>query len=106
MRSKAIMIVPLLSASGIRVKIIEGMALGKAIVSTKIGAEGLDVVQGEHIMLAETGQECADAISQLINNPEKLKQLGASARKLVETTFENNRISQKLEKFYKELIGE
>jgi glycosyltransferase involved in cell wall biosynthesis len=106
MRSKAIMIVPLLSASGIRVKIIEGMALGKAIVSTKIGAEGLDVVQDEHIMLAESGQECADAISQLINDPEKLKQIGASARKLVETTFDNNRISQKLEKFYKELIGE
>lgn len=106
MRSKAIMIVPLLSASGIRVKIIEGMALGKAIVSTKIGAEGLDVEHGKHIMIGENADDCRQAIAELISNPEKIKKMGDAARDLVERTFENNQISQKLENFYNQLIGE
>ena len=106
MRSKAIMVVPLLSASGIRVKIIEGMALGKAIVSTKIGAEGLDVEHGKHIMVGENAAECRESISKLVDNPDHLKEMGRSARKLVEKTFENNHISQKLENFYNQLIGE
>ena len=106
MRSKTIMVVPLLSASGIRVKIIEGMALGKAIVSTKVGAEGLDVEHGKHIMVGENAAECREFISKLVDNPDHIKEMGRSARKLVEKTFENNHISQKLEKFYNQLIGE
>lgn len=106
MRSKAIMIVPLLSASGIRVKIIEGMALGKAIVSTKIGAEGLDVEHGKHIMIGENAQECRESIAQLASNPDRVKEIGSAARALVERTFSNQHISQKLEEFYKQLIKE
>ena len=57
MLSKDIMIVPLLSGSGIRIKIIEGMALGKTIITTSIGAEGLDINDGVNILIANTPQE-------------------------------------------------
>lgn len=106
MKSKSIMIVPLLSASGIRVKIIEGMALGKAIVSTKIGAEGLDVEHEEHIMVAATPQEYIDSVAKLIENESLISTMGMAARAMVEKTFDNHRISQKLEAFYNQLIGE
>jgi len=103
MQSKAIMIVPLLSGGGIRVKIIEGLALGKAIVSTSIGAEGIDCTHGKEIMIANTPAEWAKAISRLLANPEKIPELGAHGRAHVETHFDNDVITNNLVNFYKEL---
>jgi polysaccharide biosynthesis protein PslH len=103
-RSKAIMVVPLLSAGGIRVKIIEGMALGKAIISTKVGAEGIDCKHGKNIHLANNKAEFVTAISELINSPEKVHEMGIEARKLVEDHFDNRKITSKLVEFYQSLI--
>ena len=58
-----IMLVPLLSAGGIRVKIIEGMALGKVIISTRIGAEGIDYKDGVNLIIANTALEFRDKIN-------------------------------------------
>lgn len=104
MQSKAIMIVPLLSGSGIRIKIIEGMALGKAIVSSEIGAEGIKYTNAKNILIANTVEDYLEAISQCIDSLDLTKRIGGEARKLVFTEHNNEKIISKLIKFYQEIL--
>jgi glycosyltransferase involved in cell wall biosynthesis len=104
MESKAIMVVPLLSGSGMRIKIIEGMALRKSIVSTNIGAEGIGVSHEENILIADTPENFTAGIESLLNNFDKFEALGRNAEKFVEENYDNLSISKALTGFYKELI--
>jgi len=104
MNSKAIMIVPLTSGGGMRVKIIEGMALGKTIVSTAIGAEGIAFENEKNIVIANTPEEFKKAIDKCITDKNFSDTIGANARKLVEQKYDNFVISTKLSDFYKGLI--
>jgi glycosyltransferase involved in cell wall biosynthesis len=100
MKSYDVMVVPLLSASGIRIKIIEGMALGKAIITTSVGAEGISYTDGKNILIANTPKEFQNKIQFLSENPEEIKKIGEEARKLVESEFDNVKIIEKLIQFY------
>lgn len=102
-RSKAIMIVPLLSAGGIRVKIIEGLALGRAVISTTLGAEGLDCTNGKNIMLADRADEWIDAVGKLISDDATLNSIAEKGREHALAHFDNSAITQSLVNFYKEL---
>jgi len=82
--SKSALVVPLLSGSGIRIKIIEAMAAGKAVISTSIGAEGINVTNKENIVIADTPQAFAKAILWLNKNPEIQKQIGENAAQLIQ----------------------
>ncbi len=104
MSGKAVMIVPLLSGSGMRIKIIEGMAMGKSIVSTSIGAEGIAVTQNEDIILADDPQKFTGGIESLLDNFDKFEAIGRNAVKFVEKNYDNLSISKALIAFYKELI--
>jgi glycosyltransferase involved in cell wall biosynthesis len=73
MADKPIMVVPLLSGSGMRVKIIQGMAAGKVILSTAIGAEGIDATDQKNILIANTPGELARAVDFCMENPDKLQ---------------------------------
>jgi polysaccharide biosynthesis protein PslH len=106
MESKKIMIVPLLSAGGIRVKIIEGLALQKPVISTSLGAEGLECVHRENIFLADSPEQWLDAIGELINNPNRMAEMGEAGRSHVRTYFDIAGISKTLVNFYKELRRE
>jgi glycosyltransferase involved in cell wall biosynthesis len=103
MCSKAIMVVPLLSAGGIRVKIIEGLALGKAVISTTLGAEGLDCTDRKNIMLADRPDEWIQALDELLSDPQLLYNLRHEGRKHASIHFDNNQITNQLVNFYKEL---
>lgn len=103
MKEHGIMIVPLLSAGGIRVKIIEGMALGVPIVSTTIGAEGIGCIHNENILIANTPKEFADAIERLMSSPELGKRIAENARKLVEEQFDNAMLTKNLLTFFEML---
>jgi glycosyltransferase involved in cell wall biosynthesis len=103
MLSKDIMIVPLLSGSGVRIKIIEGMALGKVIISTSIGAEGLDVVDGEDLFIADTPEQYIEAIKQCMSSLEKMKNMAENARKYVESHHHDVTIAHEIIKFYNSL---
>lgn len=100
-----IMIVPLLSGSGIRIKIIEGMAAGKPVLSTLIGAEGIDCTHGKNILIANAPCEFIDMISLCINDMDRCMKVGEEARKLIESTYDRRLIIRKLITFYKELAG-
>jgi glycosyltransferase involved in cell wall biosynthesis len=102
--SASVMIVPLRSGGGMRVKIIEGMALGKAIISTSIGAEGIAYTDGENILIADTADEFVTAISRCCSDKTYTEKLGLNARKLIEEKYDNKIITEKLSAFYHKLI--
>jgi len=79
-----VVVVPLLSGSGTRVKIIEAWAAGRAVVSTSIGAEGLPAVNGQHLMLADTPEAFAQAVTALLESPDERRRLGQAGRLLYE----------------------
>lgn len=84
MHQHGIMIVPIQAGSGIRIKTLEAMALGVPIVSTSVGAQGLDVEHGRELMLADQPHEFAHAIAHLLGNPTIAQQQVSAARTYVE----------------------
>jgi len=93
-----IMVAPLLSGSGMRIKIMEGLALGKPIITTTIGAEGIEITNKENILIANTPEEMIQTIEFCVKNVEKCQKIGENARKLIETKYSQEIIT-------KELIG-
>jgi polysaccharide biosynthesis protein PslH len=98
----AVMIAPLFSGSGMRVKIIEGMALGKTIVTTSIGAEGIDVVSGKNILIEDNEQDFLKRIDQVLTNRSFFDSIGQEAFEFVKNRYDNHQISGSLAKFYEQ----
>ena len=82
-----VFVVPLRIGGGTRLKIFEAMAMEKAIVTTSIGAEGLPVRDGEHLLIADTAAEFAAAVCRLLRDPQYAAALGARAAELVRSRF-------------------
>ena len=99
-----VMIVPLLTGSGIRIKILEAMAMGKTIISTRIGAGGLEAVHGEHLFLADTPAEYVSILENLQTRQDHLQIMGQKARQFVTENFDILALSEKLISFYKEQL--
>lgn len=97
-----IMAVPLLTGSGIRIKILEGMALGKCVITTSIGAEGIPVTNGENILIANDGPSFANCLKKLIKDRSMAAKISNNARKFIQENFDNFVISQRLRDFYKQ----
>ena len=103
--SKSIMIVPLLSGGGMRVKIVEGMAMQKCIISTSLGAEGIQYTNGENILIADTRAEFFNAIKRCIADEEFCQNIGLNARRMIETQHDIHAISVNLVTFYHRVLG-
>jgi glycosyltransferase involved in cell wall biosynthesis len=103
MKKYDVMIVPILSAGGIRVKIIEGMALGKTIVSTKMGAEGLNYNNNQNILIANNPEEFTNVSIELSKNRNKILAIGENARIHVLENYDQNLISKKLINFFESI---
>ncbi|MGZ3883177.1 MAG: glycosyltransferase family 4 protein, partial [Bacteroidia bacterium] len=99
-----VMLVPLLSGSGLRIKIIEGMAYGKAIVSTSIGAEGIPVTHGKNILTADDAEQFSKAVISLLTDDALRKKLEKGALELACEEFDNKKVVQKLVEFYKSVL--
>ncbi len=104
MNSKSIMIVPLNSGSGMRIKIIEGMALGKPIVTTKIGTEGISTTSGKNIIIAADKVEFVKAVSELIENRDFFESISRNAIEYIHDNFDNLTSAGALIEFYKQHI--
>ena len=102
--SKSIMVVPLLSGGGMRVKIVEGMAMKKCIISTSLGAEGINFEDGVNILIANNRQEFYDAIIRCISDEDYCKSIGEKARELVEDQYDMNTVTKNLVEFYKSVV--
>ncbi len=91
LRDKAILAVPLRAGSGIRVKILEAMAAGKVVVSTRVGMQGIEVTNGVEALLADTPADFAEAVVSLYQNPEKAQQTADAGRAFVTQNFDRRR---------------
>jgi glycosyltransferase involved in cell wall biosynthesis len=102
--SKSIMVVPLNSGSGMRIKIIEGMALGKPIVTSIIGTEGISTTSGKNIIIAEDKQGFIEAISRLIEDRDFFDNISKNAIEYIHENFDNLASAGALIEFYKQHI--
>ena len=98
-------IVPLFSGSGMRIKIIESMALGKTVITTMIGAEGIQYTEFEDIIIADNEPKMVENICRLFKHPEEAEAIGLNARRLIEEVYDNKKIINRLEIFYKEIMS-
>jgi glycosyltransferase involved in cell wall biosynthesis len=105
MQKRQVMLVPLFSAGGMRVKIIEGMAMGRTIISTPIGAEGINYTDGKDVLLARTATEFVERILGLIDRPESVRAIGLAAHALVRDQYAEESIACDLIAFYQRLLG-
>lgn len=103
-QSKSILIAPLFSGSGIRIKIIESMALAKAVISTSIGAEGINYTHNKNILIANTAEEFASAIEMLYADSETTRKIGLAARNLILEEHNTPKIIQQLVNFYQHIL--
>ena len=98
--NQGICIVPLHSGSGMRIKILEAMAMGKAIVSTTIGAEGIPVTNNQNILISDDASSFAEAIIQLLKDEDKQALIGSNARQFIAKEFNNQSIMNELVDWY------
>ena len=98
------MIVPLLSGGGMRVKIVEGMAMQKCIISTSLGAEGITYKNGVNILIANTREEFLKAIKRCIADEDYCKAVGINARKLIEEQHDQQKMTSILIEVYQSLL--
>ncbi len=96
-----VMVVPLFSGGGMRVKIIEGMAMGKCVISTTMGAEGIACQDGRDVLLADTPEAMARSIGSIIDDPTLATRIGQQARELVLSHYSNDIIVRDLIAFFR-----
>jgi sugar transferase (PEP-CTERM/EpsH1 system associated) len=100
----AVVIAPLRIGGGTRLKIVEAMAMGKPIVATSLGAEGLDVNDGEDILLADTAEDFASQVARVLGDAALARRLGEAARHSAESRYTWQAAADRLERFYQELL--
>lgn len=96
--------VPLRVGGGMRIKLLEFFARGKAVVSTRIGAEGNSAQHGTHILHADTPEEFADAITRLITDADLRRSFGAAGRELVEQQYSWHSVAAAFETAYRDIL--
>jgi len=98
--ASTVYVVPLRAGAGTRLKILEALAMGKAVVSTSLGAEGLEVTDGKNILIADEPGEIAAQIIALLRNQSLREELGRNGRQLVESHYDWSAIASKLGAVY------
>jgi polysaccharide biosynthesis protein PslH len=97
-------VVPLRLGGGTRLKIVEAMAMGKAIVSTTLGAEGIEAVPGRHILIEDEPAAFADAVNRLLTEPGLAARIGESARRRAVERYAWSGAAHALEGFYRQIL--
>jgi polysaccharide biosynthesis protein PslH len=100
----AAVVVPLRLGGGTRLKIVEAMAMGKAIVSTRLGAEGIEAVPGRDLLIEDQPEAFADAVNRLLADPELSARISRSARILAVERYSWSGAAQALEGFYRSIL--
>jgi glycosyltransferase involved in cell wall biosynthesis len=90
---------------GTRLKVLDAMAQGKALVSTSLGVEGIEAEDGKHFVRADTAEEFADRVVELLQNPRRRRELAAAARARVEERYAWPVIGRRLVEAYDTAIA-
>jgi glycosyltransferase involved in cell wall biosynthesis len=97
-------VAPLRVAAGTRLRILEYLSCGKAVVSTRVGAEGLDLQNEKHLLVEDDPSSFASAIDRVLSEKELALALGEEGRKRVRESYDWSSISRKLADFYKKSL--
>ena len=100
-----VLVSPLISGSGVRIKIIEAMAIGKVVLSTTVSAEGSGAEDGEHLLIADNADEYISQIKRLKDEEGLLSKLSQNARAFALDNFQNKNVIAKLIAYYKALCS-
>ena len=101
----SIAVVPLRIGSGMRIKILELMAMGRVVVTTSLGAEGIDAKHGQHLLISDDPKEFAATVVRLLASKEEALRIGKNARAFIEEHYSWNSIGDRLVAVYRSLIG-
>ena len=99
-----VVVVPLRLGGGTRLKIVEAMAMGKAIVSTTLGAEGIEAVPGRDLVIEDEPAAFADAVNRLLSDPCRAARIGQAARQLAVDRYGWDGAARTLEGFYRRIL--
>jgi glycosyltransferase involved in cell wall biosynthesis len=102
----AVYVVPLRAGGGTRLKIFEALAMGKAVVSTTVGAEGLALQSGRHFVAADDPGRFAQAVVSLLRDPRRRRLLGEAGRSLVETQYSWATVARQFDDECQEVVAE
>jgi glycosyltransferase involved in cell wall biosynthesis len=106
MAKAAVLICPMNDGGGTKVKILDGMAMGKAIVSTSLGCEGLEVRHGAHILIADAQEDFAARTLEALQDRALRDRLGAEARSLVQRKYNWSVVGTHLEEAYRAVVSD
>ena len=98
-------VVPIRVGGGTRLKILDAWAMGKAVVSTTAGCEGLHAVNEENILIRDTPRDLADAVRAVLDDPRLRERLGSNARETVNARYAWQRVGHGLRAAYRHLLG-
>ncbi len=101
----SVVVVPLRVASGTRIKILQAFAMAKPVVTTSIGCEGLDVRDGEHVLIADDERSFAAAVCRLLEDPALRRQLGDAGRRFVADGHQWSHSVERLEAFHTQILA-
>jgi polysaccharide biosynthesis protein PslH len=100
----AVCVVPLRVGGGTRLKIFEALSMGKAVVSTSIGAEGLPVESGEHAVITDDPADFASVVVRLLRRPDERQRLGSAGRRLVEERYSWHEVARCFETYCEDAV--
>jgi glycosyltransferase involved in cell wall biosynthesis len=100
----AVFIAPLRSGSGTKIKVLNAMAMGKTVVTTSIGAEGIEAEADKEILVADTPKLFAEKVVYLLQHPDKSEEIGRNARKMIEYKYDWKIIESKMRKLYPDVL--
>jgi glycosyltransferase involved in cell wall biosynthesis len=104
LRDKALVVVPLRIGGGIRIKVLEMLAAGNALISSSIGKEGIEVKDGEHLLVADSAEEFKVKIIDFFTGKINVEKLQQNGRSFVAENYTWEKIAEKLEKVYQQYI--
>lgn len=100
-----IVVAPMRHGAGLQNKVLESMALGRPTVVTPLASEGIDIVDGEHVVVAKAGEDFAEAVTRLLSDSERRRSLGTKSRALVSSKYTWERIGSKLRTRVSEVLN-
>ncbi|MDQ4140132.1 MAG: glycosyltransferase family 4 protein, partial [Bacteroidota bacterium] len=105
MQQYELMVVPLLSGGGMRIKIIEGMGLGKCILTTPVGAEGISVTSGENIVIGTTPEDWIDLLRKYCKGKLPVNEIAQKAADFIRQEYDNRLVIKKYLSLYSSIIS-
>jgi len=101
----SVVVVPMISGRGVKNKVLESMSMGKAVVTTSIGARGIDVTSDENIIVADEPMAFAQRVVELFKNEEMRREIGLNARKLVEAQYSWAKAADNMYRLFREKVA-